>query len=112
CLGRFAFLLHPTTQDSVNGDAVIAPLGISSAEAAFMKDWLGEFSEWSKPDLDTGVTYHARRVHNVAGDYVEGWLVGSLLQPRDLMRLSLSRRRKLLHNYLTSVKALEVDFVG
>lgn len=112
CLGRFAFLLHPTTQDSVNGDEVIAPLGIPRAEADFMKDWLGEFSEWSKPDLDTGVTYHARRVHNAAGDYVEGWLVGSLLQPRDLMRLSLSRRRKLLHNYLTSVKALEVDFVG
>lgn len=112
CLGRFAFLLHPTTQDSVNGDSVIAPLGVSEAEAEFLKDWLGEFSEWSKPDLDTGVTYHARRVHNAAGDYVEGWLVGSLLQPRDLMRLSLSRRRKLLHNYLASVKALDVDFVG
>lgn len=112
CLGRFAFLLHPTTAESVNGDSVVAPLGLNAEEARFMQEWLGEFCEWSKPDLDTGVTYHARCVRNAAGDYVEGWLVGSLLEPRDLMRLSLSRRRKLLHNYLSSVKALDVDFVG
>lgn len=112
CLGRFAFLLHPTTAESVNGDSVVDGLGLSAAEKTFMQGWLDDFSEWAKPDLDAGVSYHARRVYNGAGDYVEGWLVGSLLQPRDLMRLSLGKRRKLLANYLDSVAELEVDFVG
>lgn len=112
CLGRFAFLLHPTTAESVNGDSVVGGLGLSAAEKTFMQNWLDDFSEWAKPDLDTGVSYHAQRVYNEAGDYVEGWLVGSLLQPRDLMRLSLGKRRKLLDNYLESVAGLDVDFVG
>lgn len=112
CLGRFAFLLHPTTAESVNGDSVVEGLGLVGEEKAFIQDWLNEFSEWAKPDLDTGVSFHARRLYNLAGDYVEGWLVGSLLQPRDLMRLSLGKRRKLLANYLESVGKLNVDFVG
>jgi acetylornithine/succinyldiaminopimelate/putrescine aminotransferase/predicted amino acid dehydrogenase len=112
CLGRFAFLLHPTTPESVNGDSIVDALGLSAEEKAFMQDWLVEFSEWAKPDLDTGVSYHARHIYNDDGDYVEGWLVGSLLQPRDLMRLSLSKRRKLLDNYLDTVSTLDVDFVG
>lgn len=112
CLGRFAFLLHPTTQESVNGDSIVDALGIVGEEKAFMQDWLAEFSDWAKPDLDTGVSYHARQIYNAQGDYVEGWLVGSLLQPRDLMRLSLSKRRKLIDNYLDTVRTLGVDFVG
>ncbi len=112
CLGRFAFLLHPTTPESVNGDSIVDALGVSAEEKAFMQDWLAEFSEWAKPDLDTGVSYHARHIYNDDGDYVEGWLVGSLLQPRDLMRLSMSKRRKLLDNYLETVASLDVDFVG
>ena len=112
CLGRFAFLLHPTTQDSVNGDAVVDSLGLDDDEKAFMQDWLAEFSDWAKPDLDAGVSYHARRVYNRDGDYVEGWLVGSLLQPRDLMRLSPSRRRKLIGNYLDAVRKLDIDVLG
>ena len=112
CLGRFAFLLHPTTPESVNGDSIVDALGVSAEEKTFMQDWLVEFSEWAKPDLDTGVSYHARHIYNDAGDYVEGWLVGSLLQPRDLMRLGLSKRRKLLGNYLDTVSTLDVDFVG
>jgi acetylornithine/succinyldiaminopimelate/putrescine aminotransferase/predicted amino acid dehydrogenase len=112
CLGRFAFLLHPTTDESVNGDGVVESLDLAADERRFMQDWLAEFSEWAKPDLDTGITYHARRIHNAAGDYVEGWLVGSLLQPKDLMRLSLARRKKLLGNYLDTVDDLDVDFVG
>ncbi|MHA6493283.1 aminotransferase class III-fold pyridoxal phosphate-dependent enzyme [Pseudomonas borbori] len=112
CLGRFAFLLHPTTPESVNGESVVEALGIVGEEKAFMQDWLAEFSEWAKPDLDTGISYHARHIYNDDGNYVEGWLVGSLLQPRDLMRLSLSKRRKLLDNYLDTVRTLDVDFVG
>lgn len=112
CLGRFAFLLHPTTPQSVNGDRIVEALGVSAEEKGFMQQWLDDFSEWAKPDLDAGVSYHAERVYNAAGDYVEGWLVGSLLQPRDLMRLSLGRRRKLLNNYLATVAELGVDFVG
>ena len=112
CLGRFAFLMHPTTQDSVNGDAVVDPLGMDDDEKIFMQDWLAEFSDWAKPDLDAGVSYHARRVYNSDGDYAEGWLVASLLQPRDLMRLTPSRRRKLIGNYLDAVRKLDVDFLG
>ncbi|XQE68671.1 aminotransferase class III-fold pyridoxal phosphate-dependent enzyme [Pseudomonas sp. P3C3] len=112
CLGRFAFLLHPTTQESVNGDNVVDALLVAGEEKAFMQDWLAEFSDWAKPDLDAGISFHARQVYNDQGDYVEGWLVGSLLQPRDLMRLSLSKRRKLLDNYLDAVRPLGVDFVG
>lgn len=112
CLGRFAFLLHPTTPESVNGDRIVEALGVSAQEKVFMQQWLDDFSEWAKPDLDTGISYHAERVYDAQGNYVEGWLIGSLLQPRDLMRLSLSRRRKLLANYLESVQTLGVDFVG
>ena len=112
CLGRFAFLAHPTTQDSVNGDAVVDGLGLDADEKAFMRDWLAEFSEWAKPDLDAGVSYHAQRVYNSDGDYVEGWLVGSLLLPRDLMRLGPSRRRKLIANYLDAVRKLGIDVLG
>ena len=112
CLGRFAFLMHPTTQDSVNGDAVVDALGMDDAEKIFMQDWLAEFSDWAKPDLDAGVSYHARRVYNSDGDYAEGWLVASLLQPRDLMRLNPTRRRKLIGNYLDAVRKLDVDFLG
>lgn len=112
CLGRFAFLLHPTTPESVNGDSIVEALGISGDEKTFMQDWLAEFSDWAKPDLDTGLSYHARQVYNTEGDYVEGWLVGSLLQPRDLMRLSPSKRKKLLENYLESLSKLDLDFVG
>jgi len=112
CLGRFAFLLHPTTPESVNGDNIVDALGVVGEEKAFMQDWLVEFSDWAKPDLDTGVSYHAKQIYNDQGDYVEGWLVGSLLQPRDLMRLSLTKRRKLIENYLDTVRTLGVDFVG
>lgn len=112
CLGRFAFLMHPTTQDSVNGDAVVDSLGMDAAEKNFMQDWLAEFSDWAKPDLDAGVSYHARRVYNSDGDYAEGWLVASLLQPRDLMRLNPTRRRKLIGNYLDAVRKLDIDFLG
>ncbi len=112
CLGRFAFLMHPTTQDSVNGDAVVDALGLDDDEKFFMQDWLAEFSDWAKPDLDAGVSYHARRVYNRDGDYAEGWLVASLLQPRDLMRLNPTRRRKLIGNYLDAVRKLDVDFLG
>jgi predicted amino acid dehydrogenase/alkylation response protein AidB-like acyl-CoA dehydrogenase len=112
CLGRFAFLMHPTTQESVNGDAVVAPFDLTEDERAFMRDWLAEFSEWSKPDLDAGVSYRTGKIFNREGDYVEGWLIASLLQPRDLMRLNPSRRRKLLGHYLDAVRKLEIDVLG
>ncbi len=112
CLGRFAFLLHPTTQDCVNGDEILAALDMSADETRFLGNWLADFSEWAKPDLEAGVSYHANRICNAQGDYVEGWLVGSLLQPRDLMRLSPSRRKKLLDAYLETVHGLDIDFVG
>ncbi|RFA29213.1 aspartate aminotransferase family protein [Alkalilimnicola ehrlichii] len=112
CLGRFAFLLHPTSEDGVNGDSILAPLELAEEEKDFMQKWLRRFTEWAKPNLEAGVTYHARKVFNADGDYVEGWLIGSLLQPKDFMRLSLAKRKKLLQNYVNAASELNIDFLG
>lgn len=111
-LGKFAFFLHPTDEDSLYGDTALGRAGLSVKDRSTMEHWVRDVVAWSKDRLEAGVAYHAERIHSKTGDYVEGYIITSLLTPKEMMRLSPIDRHNLFDSYFEKIADLEVDCVG
>lgn len=108
-LGTFAFLLHPTT----DLDAIECfPGGLSAfpqAEQERVKAWIKEFKG---VDAMAHPTFHIPVLQSKSGGYVEGWFIGCLLQPQEMMRLSKSEKQALMDSYIEAAQSKGADVIG
>ncbi|GAB1262696.1 aminotransferase class III-fold pyridoxal phosphate-dependent enzyme [Aurantivibrio plasticivorans] len=112
CLGRFAFLLHPVDDDSMWGDSAFNGTDIDGEFRNELAAWLKKTRNWAKDQLDAGLAYQTERIYNKQGDYVLGYIITSILKPKELLALNTSQRRDILDNYFSVIEGLPIDYVG
>jgi len=107
--GVFAFLVHPTTETEVIEN-------ISAKMSLFSPDELETARQWSEgcKSLQQGAvaSYHIPRLISKDGGYVEGWLISSLLSPREMMRLSKAEKASLIDSYISQAQSKNADVIG
>ncbi|PCJ99225.1 MAG: aspartate aminotransferase family protein, partial [Alteromonadaceae bacterium] len=107
--GRFAFFIHPTTEEE-GVDGLCAEISqFSPEERERARTWMNECSSLSPIAVPA---YHIPCFASDDGGYIDGWLIASFLSPRDMMRLNKAEKTKLLTGYIEQAKALGVDRIG
>lgn len=109
CLGRYAFLIHPTSLEDLFASG---PMAFSGFTAHQRQNWERWVASWSQRRYEPGIAYHLPVLCSQAGGYVEGWLIGIPLIPSQMMRLKLQDRKHLLDQCVQMAKDLEVDVLG
>ncbi len=109
CLGRYAFLIHPTSLDELHLSAPPCFDHFSAEQRAGWCDWIGS---WSARHYEPGIAYHLPAMHSRAGGYVEGWLISVPLTPQQMMRLRPRERAVLMAACVALAKELGADILG
>jgi acetylornithine/succinyldiaminopimelate/putrescine aminotransferase/predicted amino acid dehydrogenase len=110
CLGRYAFLIHPTTFEDVVLNS-ISP-SFDRYDARQMAAWADYLATFTKTCYEPGIAYHLPVLRSKAGGYAEGWLISCGLTPNQMLHLNRRDRRDLLAKYLDVARSLKVDMVG
>ena len=109
CLGRFAFFIHPTT----NEDCIdIMPQAIRNLSPEHIVKWESWMNSWTSKHYDPAPVLKIPAVINAQGDYVEGWLISCPLTPEKMMRLRKKDREELIRKYFAIAESIGVDRVG
>jgi predicted amino acid dehydrogenase len=109
CLGRYAFLIHPTSLEDLYASG---PTAFSRFTPTQRERWERWIASWSQRRYEPGIAYHLPALHSRAGGYVEGWLIANLLTPSQMMRLKPQDRKQLLDQCVALARDLEVDMLG
>ena len=109
CIGRFAFLIHPTCLDDLYA---CGPGAFARLTAGQQINWQRWITSWSQRHHEPGIAYHLPSMRSHAGGFVEGWLIGIPLTPQQMMRLRVREREVLLDQCLEIARDLEVDMLG
>jgi predicted amino acid dehydrogenase len=109
CLGRFGFLIHPTTADDLYASG---PVSLSEMSARQRGNWERWIASWSERHYEPGVAYHLPKICSQAGGYAEGWLIAIPLTPNQMMHLKPHDRRELMGRCIEIAKELDVDMLG
>jgi acetylornithine/succinyldiaminopimelate/putrescine aminotransferase/predicted amino acid dehydrogenase len=107
--GTFAFFIHPTTDtDLIEG----MPGGV----AAYDEQDIPRILDWSarlkKVNYLAAPSYYLPCCPSRDGGYVDGWLISSLLTPREMMRLNKDEKAELLASYMRAAQAVGATMVG
>ena len=108
-LGSFAFLIHPTDANALEKNYPAALQLYSAEKMQAFNQWVGSVA---KKFFDPAVQYHAERVYDKHGNWVEGWLIGCTLTPAQMMKLSKENKKRLFDGYFKCAHDLGVDRVG
>jgi predicted amino acid dehydrogenase len=109
CLGKFAFLIHPTSLEDLYASG---PIELTKLTPRQRENWERWISSWSQRRYEPGIAYHLPVLRSQAGGYVEGWLIAIPLTPTQMMRLKPRDRKQLLEKCVELAKELEVDMLG
>lgn len=112
CLGRFAFLIHPTRNDDMIQSihpAILASL--TPAKRQVFQQWL---LACAATCTSPGVAFHLPALPSakVDGGYVEGWLIGMPHTPERMMRLGRQERDELIGQCVEIARDLGADVLG
>lgn len=108
-LGRFAFLIHPTDFEDLVRSLPPGCADYPAPQLTRVRAWLDSFRKFSGAPA---AVHHLPRLGSKAGGYVEGWLISSMMTPRELMRLQPQDKRELMSAYLSVAHDLGADVVG
>lgn len=109
CLGRYAFLIHPTSLEDLYASG---PTAFSRFTPGQRQNWERWIASWSQRRYEPGIAYHLPVLRSQAGGYVEGWLIAIPLTPSQMMRLKPQDKKHLLDQCVEVAKDLEVDMLG
>jgi predicted amino acid dehydrogenase len=109
CLGRFAFLIHPTSLEDLHESGPSAFARLAPGRRQRWERWI---ASWSQRRYEPGIAYHLPALHSRAGGHVEGWLIAIPLTPTQMMHLKPRDRKDLLDQCVDLAKELEVDMLG
>jgi predicted amino acid dehydrogenase len=109
CLGKFAFLIHPTTLNELYDSGPPAFDQFTSVQRAAWQDWI---ASWSAHHYEPGIAYHLPAMHSCAGGYAEGWLLSIPLTPDQMMHLRPRDRAQLMAACVSMAKSLQADILG
>lgn len=109
CLGKYAFLIHPTTSDDLYTSG---PASFRDLTLAQRHNWERWIASWSQRHYEPGIVYHLPAVHSRAGGYAEGWLIGIALTPEQLIRLKRYESNRLMAECVAMARDLNVDVLG
>jgi acetylornithine/succinyldiaminopimelate/putrescine aminotransferase/predicted amino acid dehydrogenase len=101
--GKFAFLLHYTSEDDI--------LRTDRSFAAFTGDQLGRWKEWAQ-SLGAGVVHHLNGIRSAAGSEAEGWLIALPMVPRDMLKLGRQKSVELLDEARELAEARGANVIG
>ena len=107
--GTFAFFIHPTSAEN-------AIASFSGQMNQFTENEIQRTLEWyenaKKISHEAVATYHIPMIESKDGGYVEGWLISSMLTPREMMRLSKKEKQSLLNSYIESAQEKGAEVIG
>jgi acetylornithine/succinyldiaminopimelate/putrescine aminotransferase/predicted amino acid dehydrogenase len=106
---RFAFLVHPTDDAAVLD---IMPASVSGQDEGTRRAWLSWMSSWSSKYFDAAPVFHLKNITSHTGASAEGWLIGTLLTPEQMVKLNPEDRLQLMTGYLKQAARLNVDIIG
>lgn len=109
CLGKFAFLIHPTEVDDILRIMPASLKYFSESQKQSFVEWV---ESWCSRRNDPGIAYHMPAIRSKQGGYAEGWLVCSLLRPEQMLRLSPYERKVLMEDYFDECRLHNVDIIG
>ena len=109
CLGKYAFLMHPTSSEDLH---LSAPNGFDQFSEKEWANWVDWISTWSERHYGPGVAYHLPELRSKSGGYAEGWLIAIPLTPMQLMKLKPRDKTALLAECVEVAKDLGVDILG
>jgi predicted amino acid dehydrogenase len=109
CLGKYAFLIHPTSAEDLHDSA---PHGFKALGETEWDNWVEWISSWSERHYGPGVAYHLPVLRSKAGGFAEGWLIAVPLTPTQLMKLRPRDKAALLAECAETAKDLGADIMG
>lgn len=109
CLGRFAFLMHPTELADI---LRAMPASVKAYDRDATHDLMQWLQSWCSRRNEPGVAFHVPALRSRQGGYVEGWLISSLLTPSQMLRMSRREHSEVLAKHLAVAREYEANIVG
>lgn len=109
CLGKFAFLIHPTEIDDI---LRIMPASLKHFSEDQKQEFVSWIEKWCSRSSDPGIAYHMPAIRSKLGGYAEGWLMCSLLKPAQILSLSPFEKKVLMEDYIELCQEKNVDIIG
>ncbi|SHO57534.1 aminotransferase class III-fold pyridoxal phosphate-dependent enzyme [Vibrio quintilis] len=108
-LGTFCFFVHPVTDMHTIDCMPGGQQAYTADEIEKIQYWLGKakaFYGGASP------AYYMPCIPSKNGGYVDGWLISSLLTPKDMMRLPKEKKEQLIHSYVGIAQENGADMIG
>jgi predicted amino acid dehydrogenase len=109
CLGKFAFLIHPTSTADLYESGPPEFRTLDGAQRENWEQWIGS---WSRRHYNPGIAYHLPAIRSKTGGYAEGWLIAIPLTPEQMLRLKPHDRDELMGRCIEMATDLDVDMLG
>jgi acetylornithine/succinyldiaminopimelate/putrescine aminotransferase/predicted amino acid dehydrogenase len=106
---RFAFLMHPTDDRALFD---ILPAAVKELGEPARESWMRWMKSWSSKMREPGVVFHLDEMQSRAGVSVEGWLIGAVPTPYDILKMGAAARRELMSRYIEEARNVGADVVG
>jgi acetylornithine/succinyldiaminopimelate/putrescine aminotransferase/predicted amino acid dehydrogenase len=106
---RFAFLMHPTDDDA---QFEILPAAVKELGESARIAWMRWMKSWSSKVREPGVVFHVEDLPSLTGESVEGWLIGAVPTPYDIIKMGCAERKELMSRYLEEARRVGADVVG
>lgn len=108
-LGRFAFLIHPTSEEDIIS-------GLKSSFKNIPDDLINELLLWadklSSKQMTSADVFYLPRLETKRGGFVDGYLIFAPFTPRQMLRMSAKDRIKLMNAYIDAAKKVDANVVG
>ncbi|CAM3912852.1 Putrescine aminotransferase [Vibrio aerogenes CECT 7868] len=108
-LGTFCFFVHPVTDMHTIDCMPGGQPAYTPEETEKIQHWLGRakaFYGGASP------AYYMPCIPSANGGYVDGWLISSLLTPKDMMRLPKDKKEALIKSYVDIAQGKGGDMIG
>jgi acetylornithine/succinyldiaminopimelate/putrescine aminotransferase/predicted amino acid dehydrogenase len=101
--GKFAFLLHYTSEDDI--------VRTDPSFRAFSGSQLERWKHWAQ-SLGAGVVHHLHGIRSATGADAEGWLIALPMVPRDMLKLGRKESLDLLEEARTVAADRGASVIG
>jgi acetylornithine/succinyldiaminopimelate/putrescine aminotransferase/predicted amino acid dehydrogenase len=106
---RFAFLIHPTDDEALFD---ILPAAVKELGESTRQSWMRWMKSWSSKMREPGVVFHLDELQSRTGVSVEGWLIGAVPTPYDIIKMGAAARAQLMSRYIEEARKVGADVVG
>ncbi|AJQ97179.1 ornithine/acetylornithine aminotransferase [Gynuella sunshinyii YC6258] len=108
-LGTFCFFVHPVTEMHTIDCMPGGRDAYDAIETEKVLNWLDNAKSLYG---DAAPAYYMPCIPSANGGYVDGWLISSLLTPKDMMRLPKDEKNRLMDSYIDIAQEKGANVIG